>query len=163
MSKMMLIIMRNFIFISAMATIIAACSVAMKNNQSQGITGKIVWLEGNLMPAIGDTTMAQRMAGRPVQRTIYIYEPTVGDETEKTQDAGMFYSKIHTKLVKKVNTDGKGTFRIVLPPGKYSVFVLEEKGFFANIFDGEGYINPVIVEAGKFTEMVIKVNYMAFY
>lgn len=146
-----------------MATIIAACSVAMKNNQSQGITGKIVWLEGNLMPAIGDTNIAQRMAGRPVQRTLYIHEPTAGDETEKTQDSGMFYSKINTRLVKKVKTDVNGTFRVVLPAGKYSVFVLEEKGFFANIFDVEGHINPVIVEAGKFRVMEIKVNYMAFY
>jgi hypothetical protein len=155
--------MKYLLLISVAATIIMACSVASKNKQQQGITGKIVWLEGNLMPAIGDTTMTERMAGRPVQRTLFIHEPTTPDETERVPDSGMFYAKINTRLVKKVETDGNGIFRVVLPAGKYSVFVLEEKDFFANIFDGEGHINPVLVEEGKFTEIEIKVNYMALY
>jgi hypothetical protein len=155
--------MKNFLLIGAAATIIAACSVVNKNNQRQGIMGRILWLEGNLMPAIGDTTMAERMAGRPIQRTLFIHEPTTPDETVKVQDSGMFYSKIHTRLVKRVRTDKTGIFRIELPSGKYSVFVLENNGFFANVFDGEGHINPVTVEACNFTEIEIKVNYMAFY
>lgn len=155
--------MKYLLLSGVTVTIIISCSVAIINNQSQGITGWVVWLEGNLMPAIGDTKMEERLAGRPIQRTLYIHEPATPQETEKVQDSGVFYSEIHSRLVKKVRTDDSGTFRIELPPGKYSVFVLEKDGFFANIFDGEGHINPVIVEAGKFTELEIKVNYMAFY
>ncbi len=155
--------MKYFLSIITIPLIVAACSMATKSNQPQGITGRVLWLEGNLMPSVGDTTMTDRLAGKPVQRTLYIHEATTPDETVKVQNSGIFYSEIQTRLVKKVKTDGSGTFRAELPPGKYSIFVQEKDGFFANIFDGEGHINPVTVEEDKFTEIEIKVNYMAFY
>jgi hypothetical protein len=50
-------------------------------------------------------------------------------------------------LIRKIKTDKTGSFKANLDPGKYSIFVQEEDGLFANVFDGEGFINPVTVES----------------
>jgi hypothetical protein len=40
---------------------------------------------------------------------------------------------------------------------------VEEGGFFANQFDGEGHIQPVDIRAGDTTDISIDINYKAYY
>lgn len=141
--------------------IIFGCASHKNIVGKQGINGEVRWLEGNLMPTIGDSTYADRAKGKPIEREIYIFEATRLEEVVST--GGTFYSSISTDLVKKVMSGKDGTFRVVLSPGTYSLFVKEEKGFFANRFDGNNYINPVTVQANKFTDVQIQVNYKAYY
>jgi len=47
----------------------------------QGIRGKIIWLEGNMMPSIG-SDIPDKSKGTPIQRQIYIYALTNRDQTE---------------------------------------------------------------------------------
>ena len=138
----------------------SACAVH-KHTINQGISGDVRWVEGNLMPALGDTTYLDRSKGIPVAREIYIFK-AIKIHDVKPQ-IGDFYSDIKSELIKRVKTDKNGKFTVMLPPGKYSVFVMEKEGFFANKYDGEGYINPVIVVAGEFAEMNITINYKAYY
>ena len=84
------------------------------------------------------------------------------DQVENS-DISTLYSKVNTPLIQKIKTDENGAFQAELKPGKYSLFVREKDGLFANVFDGQGIINPVTVEAGKFTDIVIKVNYKAVF
>jgi hypothetical protein len=114
------------------------------------------------MPSVGDNTYQQRAKGTPVQRTVHIYEATQQAQV-KTVESGSIYTDVTSQLIMKTRTDKNGYFRARLKPGKYSIFIQEDKGLFANIFDGQGIINPVTVEAGKFTDIVIKVNYKAVY
>lgn len=113
------------------------------------------------MPAIGDTTYIERAKGIPIERDIYIFKAV------KQQDAlsagGTFYKSINGELVYRLKSRKDGTFKVKLPPGRYSIFVMEKDGYFANIFDGDNYINPVTVQANKFTAIQIQVNYKAFY
>jgi hypothetical protein len=139
-----------------------ACTGSKKISGLQGISGQVFWLEGNLMPAIGDTSYHQRAAGIPIQRTVFIHEATNSTQTEISINSSL-YAKVNSRLILKTRTDKNGYFKVNLEPGKYSVFIQEDKGLFANIFDGQGIINPVTVETGKFTDIVIKVNYKAFY
>lgn len=139
-----------------------SCRTAIRS-QTGTITGKVVWLEGNLMPSIGDPDYAARAAGRPIQRMLYIYEAATPEQSERKVGEASFYSEIHTKLIKKVRSGNDGTFSVKLPPGKYSVFSMEDEGLFANVFDGEGHISPVEVDAGMVSEIVIKINYKAYY
>ena len=127
----------------------------------QGIIGEVRWIEGNLMPSIGDTSYASRAEGVPIEREIYVYKATQLKDVEKS--GGSFYTSIHTQLIKKVKSKKDGSFRVLLPSGKYSLFVVEEEGFFANIFDGDNFINPVTVQPDNYTEIKIQVNYKAFY
>lgn len=113
------------------------------------------------MPSIGDTTYATRAKGVPIKREIYIYKATKPDDAVWAD--GNFYASIRTQLVKKVKSGKDGRFKVKLPPGKYSVFVVEKEGLFANIFDGDNCINPVTVQANNFTEIQILVNYKAYY
>ncbi|MCK5467242.1 MAG: carboxypeptidase regulatory-like domain-containing protein [Cyclobacteriaceae bacterium] len=137
------------------------CINQKHNSGKQGIIGEVRWIEGNLMPAIGDTTYIERAKGIPIERDIYIFKAV------KQQDAlsagGTFYKSINGELVYRLKSRKDGTFKVKLPPGRYSIFVMEKDGYFANIFDGDNYINPVTVQANKFTAIQIQVNYKAFY
>ena len=137
------------------------CINQKHSSGKQGIIGEVRWIEGNLMPAIGDTTYIERAKGIPIERDIYIFKAV------KQQDAlsagGTFYKSINGELVYRLKSRRDGTFKVKLPPGRYSIFVMEKDGYFANIFDGDNYINPVTVQANKFTAIQIQVNYKAFY
>lgn len=74
-----------------------------------------------------------------------------------------FFTHIATKLVKKVNTGEDGQFLVSLKPGRYSLLVKEPQGLYANLYDGEGHINPVMVKKDSISEVVLKVDYKAVY
>ncbi len=139
--------------------LIAAFSLMASHglSQSQGICGKVRWLEGNQMPGPG----VRRSAGDPVQREIVVYELTTMNEIRPENG---FYPDIPSKRVVATGKSNRaGKYRIKLPPGRYSVFVREKDGLWANRFDKDGVINPVTVAEGKFTVLDITVNYRAAY
>jgi hypothetical protein len=138
------------------------CSAQKNATGQSGISGRVLWLEGNLMPSISDTSYSKRAQGTPKQKTVYIYEATQRHQVV-AGESGSIYKDISSRLITKTKTDKSGYFKVNLQPGKYSIFIQEDEGLFANIFDGQGIINPVTVEAGKFTDIVIKVNYKAVY
>jgi len=124
--------------------------------QKQGIRGEVYWLNGNQMPGPGRSVAP----GLGIKREIHIYEVATRDETEY-QD--VFFSDIKTRHVATVMSDTNGKFKVKLPPGRYSVFVKEPQGLFANLFSTSGEINPVVVEPRKFTWVSITVDYEAAY
>lgn len=132
------------------------CSSVKQNQAKQGIKGKVLWFEGNQMPGFDKTPDP----GKGIAREIHIYEAT--QHNDGIAD-GAFYSRLNTRLIAIAKSDKSGKFEITLPVGEYSLLVKEEAGLFANIFDMSNRINPVKVEAGKFTEITISVNYKAAY
>lgn len=125
----------------------------------QGISGQVIWLEGNLMPSI-DQPDANTRQGKPVVREIHVYKLVNVKETE-SQDG--FFIKVKGTPVKKSYSDASGNFSIPLPIGEYSVFVKEEQGLYANLFDGKYNVNPVVVNRNKITEIKLKIDYKAVY
>lgn len=144
------------------AFLLAIANRSCEESVDQGLAGQVRWLEGNLMPTIGEEGESNEKdyKGKPVQREIHIYELTSMDEATSN---GTFFSNLKTELVKTVETNKEGEFIVELPVGRYSVFVQEEQGLFANSFDGEGHINPIEVKEGEVTKIVIQVNYKAVY
>lgn len=128
----------------------------------QGLAGQVLWLEGDMMPTINDAPDVNRkqLKGEPVQRTLHIHELTTMDQATAE---GPFFRDIQTELVETVETNEEGQFIVSLPAGRYSVFVQEQDGLFANMFDGEGYINPVEIKEDEITKIKIEVNYKATY
>lgn len=151
----------SLLFVFALALMANKCS---SEDISQGIAGKVLWIEGNQMPTIIDEKNPQDTPQRPapkgIQREVHIYELTSMDQTNAN---GVFFSNIQTKLVEKVQTDEEGNFAVSLPEGTYSVFVQEEEGLFANSMDGQGNINPVEVNKDEITQLMLEVNYTAAY
>jgi hypothetical protein len=124
---------------------------------SQGISGQVLWYEGDLMPGFNK----EPAIGQPIQREIHIYNATKMEQAE-VQD-GRFYSNIKTELVQKTSTDEEGRFIVALEPGTYSVFVKEKQGLFASRFDQSGIINPVTIGKSELVSLLIKVDYKAAY
>lgn len=123
-----------------------------------GIRGIIYRVQGNQMPAPGEPVSAPQ----PFQTTLYIYELTNTAQVKQAQQPS-FYEAIHTKLIKEVQPDKKGRFKVKLPPGTYSVFIKKDNLYYANIFDDKNNIAPVAVAPGKYTELTVKADYGAVY
>ncbi len=124
----------------------------------QGIAGKVLWESGNRMPS---PDAPQRSGRRGVQRTVYVYALTKASQA--TAQDGVFYTDIKTKLVAQAATDADGNFSLPLEPGHYSLFTKEDKGLYANLFDGDNNIFPVEVKEGQVTSVEFLVNYNATY
>ncbi|MHA6246324.1 carboxypeptidase regulatory-like domain-containing protein [Pontibacter sp. CAU 1760] len=136
---------------------VANSSQAQQAPIAQGIAGQVIWKSGNQMPSPD----APPSKGRGVQRTLYIYELT--NSTQAHTVNGVFHTNIQTPLVTQVDTDADGKFAVSLKPGKYSLFSKEDKGMYANLFDGEMNINPVEVQEGQVTNVEFLINYTAAY
>lgn len=123
-----------------------------------GLRGIIYRVQGNQMPSPGEPASVPQ----PFETTLYIYELT---NTAKVQPAKQptFYEAIQTRLVKAIKSDKKGTFKVKLPPGNYSLFLKKDNLFYANMFDDKNNIAPVAVEKGKYTEVTVKADYGAVY
>jgi hypothetical protein len=123
--------------------------------QKSGISGNVIEVSGNQMPGAQNNP---KPSG--IRRELCIYELT--RESQATKE-NSFYKKITSRSVAKTKSKPDGTFIIYLKPGKYSIFIKEKAGLFANIIDSEGYINPVVVDAQKITMINIRVDYKAAY
>lgn len=104
----------------------------------QGICGTILLKQGNQMPGPGRVLSV----GQPVIREIQVYQLT---QISEAKSNGTIFTGIKTALIAKTRSNAKGYFELHLPIGKYSVFVLEPEGLYANYFDDKGSINPVEV------------------
>ncbi len=133
----------------------------MNDNQNikQGISGKVTWLQGNQMPSPNDPPDMNR-DGKPVIREIHIYKLI---NIKDTENEGVFFHKVKGSPVKKVTTNADGQFLVQLPPGEYSIFVKEDQGLFANLFDGDNNVFPTTVSENKITETQIRIDYKAAY
>jgi hypothetical protein len=101
-------------------------------------------------------------APQPLKTTLYIYELTNMNQVKKSEQSS-FYSNINTRLIKEVQSDKKGFFKIKLPPGQYSLFIKKDSLFYANLFDDRNNIAPVTVEKGKYTTVEVRADYDAVY
>jgi len=124
--------------------------------QKQGIKGQVFWLSGNQMP--GPEKKLPPHQG--IVREIIIYPEIKLKDTKQTDG---FFTDIQGNPVATVVSKADGSFKIKLPPGKYSVFIKEPKGLFANLFDGHGIINPIVVKAKQYTWITLTVDYEAVY
>lgn len=122
------------------------------------VCGNVYLLKGNQMPD-PDKPISKGVA---VSREVLIYSLTKMTDTEG--DGATFFSKINTKLIKKVTSDKKGRFCVNLPVGKYSIFVSDPGfGLFANNFDGEMNISPIEIVKGKNKDIVLQINHSAAF
>jgi hypothetical protein len=141
---------------------LTACK-SMKT-EAQGVSGKVTWLEGNQMPTIKSedqkSNSSGRIKGKPIVRVIKVY-PLVNMADARLED-GLFQS-IAGDPIAEVSSDGNGDYSLFLPPGNYSLFTVEENGLFANSFDGNGNIEPLIVKKGEWVRRDLVINYKAYF
>jgi hypothetical protein len=120
----------------------------------QGLWGDVWFWEGNFMPDCPTGTVTG------VGREIRVHELTSIDDVEASR--APFFSEIATPLVSTAWSDANGFFQVVLPVGRYSIFVVEDTLFYANRFSDK-YVFPVEVVADSVTGIRFDINYRAAY
>lgn len=145
--------MRRFSFFFLIATFTACASTQPR----EGIKGQVFWISGNQMPG----PEVNKSAHYGVQREVFVYEATTLKDVT-VLDNGL-YADVKTNLVTTITTKADGSFRLKLEPGKYSLFVKEPGGLFANRFDQHSTINPVTVKEKEYTWLPISIDYQAAY
>lgn len=126
--------------------------------KQQGIKGYVRQVTGNQMPS-PDLPPA---APKGIKTTVYVYQKTAIGQVERS-GTEPFYTAVKTKLVRTVQTTGKGYFFVSLPVGSYSLFTKVGNRFYANSFDADNNIAVVEVTKGKVSEVNIKMDAGATY
>lgn len=126
--------------------------------EGAGIAGQVLWLEGNQMPTIESGPKSNPAKG--VKRTMHVY--SLLNRKAVVEDNG-FFVKVNAEPVTTFETDEEGNFALQLAPGTYTLLSKEDKGLWANIYDGEGNIYPITVKEGEVTTITFKLNYRAAY
>jgi hypothetical protein len=123
--------------------------------QQEGVKGQVFWIYGDKMPG-----PEKRSPMQGVVREIDVYELTTLADVDQGNG---FFKKIYTRFVTSTTSAEDGTFKIKLPPGKYSLFVKEENGFYANLFDSDKNICLITVKPKQYAWMTITIDYEATY
>jgi hypothetical protein len=139
---------RAFIMQGCTAVCLALQLTPAPSLQQQGIQGIARRITGNRMPS------PNYHPGPPsgTHATICVFALTAQNQVTNSGAAGL-YSAVHTDLIRQADTDDSGHFRILLPPGTYSVFTKKGHLFYATRRDEKNNIAPVEVLPGKITRV----------
>lgn len=128
-----------------------------KKLTTSSIEGQVVELLGNRMPSKDKRSFK----GRPLTTKILIYQPL--QIAQLANQNGAYCSQINGVLVKFVLSDSTGHYHIDLQPGKYSIAVEYDNGFFIPYFSGTDGVAYIQLEKGKPQILNITVNQKASY
>lgn len=121
---------------------------------NQGIEGTVRVLGGNRMPAPGTKRPS---AGPGVAAVVCIFRLTNISQVVQ-QKGSAYYNSVSSPLVRTVNTDDQGRFKVGLPPGQYSIFIKRNELYYASRRDEKNNIFPVEVLPGKMTNVELSVE-----
>jgi hypothetical protein len=143
-----------------MAGLLLGCLTIKKQSKAQvaqGIQGQIFEQKGNQMPQKGKTF--SKGIGYATQ--LYVFEPT--SMQSATQISGSIFRQPSTQLIGSYATDSLGYFKVNLAPGRYSIFVGYEGGYYAASFNQRNELGIVQVSAGTFTPIEVIISAKASY
>jgi hypothetical protein len=124
---------------------------------SEGVAGSIVFKEGSFK-SNGELGFEGRLIG--VARKIYVYKETNMHAVNIAE--GDFLTNIYSELVDSLESNQDGYFEKRMPPGNYSLFILENKRLYSKLND-EGYYYPVQVVKDSVSRLNLEIDYQAVY
>ncbi len=116
--------------------------------------GQVKEQKNNAMPLKGGTVSK----GLGFKTIVYVYAPTTVPEIDDNKTLGPITTKIRTQLIDSVQTDNLGYFKMHLQPGKYSVFVKYENGYYIPFFSGTNWVSLIEIKAGAVTNLDINIS-----
>ena len=124
------------------------CPAQPAEDGKQGIQGKVLKMKGNFMPGPGPRPGAPKEAGAggtmtPLSVPVHVFKGKVKPFDKPDPK--------HAQLVKVVQADKDGAFKLALPPGEYTVVAEISGKMYLNIVQGDGTWATVKVEADKWT------------
>ena len=130
---------------------------------TQGVSGAVLWLEGNHMPGAGGSSSG---ITEPVSREVRVYAAVSASEVVEATDrpdAYGVYDTITATLLQATTSDTEtGYYEVALDPGTYSIFVEDGGDWYCNRTSAAG-LCTVTVEAGAVTSYEIRIDYAAAY
>ena len=112
---------------------------------AHGIWGTVSSLEGDCMPT---DQVSSSCSNCPVQRTVKVYEYTTLTNAVTSDPYKRFFDTFNTQLVAQSEADEKGFFQLNIPPGHYSIVIVENGKLYAELRDGQGGLNPFTLSSG---------------
>ena len=154
--------MRNCLGLSvviSLFTLTISCVRLPQSRLTSNFIGHVYEQKFNNMPMIDKA----KSKGRPLATTLYIYEPTTINQLEYGLIPGQLVSKINSIFVDSVHSNNTGTFSLYLKPGKYSVFVKYENGFYIPFYSGKDWVSIIETKQKGKTELDIEVKLNSSY
>ncbi len=131
-----------------------SCASLPKSAMNANLVGNVYEHKYNSMPMIDKPNTK----GAPFKTTLYFYEPTTIHQIEAGANSGPTISKIKSILVDSVVTDNSGTYSIYLKPGKYSVFVKYENGYYIPFYSGKDAVAIIETKQSEITRFDVAIR-----
>ncbi len=153
------------IFTFAYCLMILACNPRNKASVNRsysvqvesGVRGKLTELTGNQMPL----KTIEKGKGKPLQTQVYIF-----NQLSVSQLVGLneqWCKQVNTAPIRSQWSDSVGNYYINLNPGKYTILVAYNDGYFIPFFNQYNEIATISVVKSKIVQLDIKVNTKAVY
>lgn len=128
-----------------------------KKLATSSLSGQVFEQVGNFMSSKGKPAVK----GRPLMTKVFIYQPVQMAQLENQN--GAYCNRINGLLMKTTLSDSAGRYHFDLKPGKYSIVVAYDHGFFIPYFSGTDGVAYIQLEIGKPQILDITVNQKASY
>ena len=132
--------------IMALAALAMLLASSCEKTINEGIYGTVKVRYGDWMP--GSTNGGEK----PLACEVRAYEYFTLDDIGGYRHADYSPEQISKTLVASTNSDSKGRYQLSLPPGQYSVVLMDGDMCQITSVDDKGGICPVTVTADKTTE-----------
>lgn len=132
---------------------------ALKVTIKTGLSGTLLMKEGNCMPMLGVNPFNNSCKTYPVSRTILIYEYT---QQHDVTGYGTSYKSVNSKFICNSDADDEGFFQMTLAPGKYSVFIWGKDKYYANSYDGQSGIYPIVIINDSVSIIMPTIDYAVY-
>lgn len=123
----------------------------------EGIRGHVFEQQGNVMPSKGKPSGK----GSPISTKIYVFQPTELAQVDGL--IGPICSKVNTVLLDSATSDSSGNYFVALKPGRYTVLVKYESGYFIPFFSGLNGLAMIQIQPKLVSDLDIIVNVKASY
>ena len=119
------------------------------------ILGVVTYERGNQMPGPN-----KEIISKGVKREIFFFEVLNAKDVKKE---GTFYDVLNAQPILITQSNTNGEFEVFIKEGIYTLLTKEDKGFYAALLDKDNNLNPIVVKGSKTTEVVLLINYNAYY
>jgi hypothetical protein len=139
----------SYLFIALSMITLIGCRSHRISKVSPNFQGVIREHKFNNMPMV-DMPSSK---GSPLMTTLYIYEPTKTDQIVDGMLGAPTVAKINSRFMDSVRSDKAGAFNLYLKPGKYSVFIKYENGYYIPFYSGKDWVSLIEVKPNEITTM----------
>jgi hypothetical protein len=139
----------SYLFIGLSMITLIGCRSHRISKVSPNFQGIIREHKYNNMPMVDMPSTK----GSPIMTTLYIYEPTKIDQIVDGMLGAPTVAKINSRFMDSVRSDKTGAFNLYLKPGKYSVFIKYENGYYIPFYSGKDWVSLIEVKPNEITTM----------